>query len=155
MHLAITVNCWKYPPPPTFFAHYWGEGVRLNIQFVSCICHPPSLPPPLHSATMMTTAAALWKTGSLAECVLCKISLLLILSWEALKQLALSVVTGGTCKLALPVRATKALVVAKQQNRRKVGPCYVVGAWYVVCLSVCKNSWTACCTVTEHTTGIK
>ena len=149
MHLAITVNCWKYPPH--LFCTLLGR--RRLLEYSICLVHMP--PPLLHLATMMTTAAALWKTGSLAERVLCKISLLLILSWEALKQLALSVVTGGTCKLALPVWATKALVVAKRQNRRKVGPCYVVGAWYLVCLSVCKSSWTACCTVTEHTTGIK
>jgi len=99
---STTISSWKYLPPTPPFLHTnlrqnWGRGCLPNIQFVTCI-HPS-----LRSSqsfrraklTIVMTAVAFWKNCSFNECVLQEISgSLLILSQEASKQLASSVVTG-------------------------------------------------------------
>ena len=74
-----------------------GGGVCSNIQFFSCIRSSlRSSQSLLHTrSTIKTTAAAFWKNSSFDEHVLQEsAAFVCILSQEASKQLALSVVTG-------------------------------------------------------------
>ena len=113
--VIITISFRKYPLP--LFAHYCEAKVGQGLEYSIHLMHTP-LPSIPHNngarLTIATTAMAFWKNGSFTEHVLQEISAACILSREASKQFAPSVVTGGDP--AFLVKETKTLVVASEQG---------------------------------------
>ena len=89
--LPKTVISWKYPSP-----HYVKAKVERGPLLEYSISLKHMRPMMLHARLSITnTAAAFWKNSSFADCVLLEsVVPVLMLKWEASKQLASSVVIG-------------------------------------------------------------